>query len=159
MRSFTGDYLQRLDEKNRVVLPVQLRRPLTGEEIERGFFLTRGFEGCLLLLDPQSWEQRAQEVQALSSMRREVRIFQRLFFSKAQLVKLDAQNRLTIPDSHRQLASIEKDVIFAGVGAAIEIWAKEKYESHEGDVSGEYAELAERLFPEESSRGGARDEP
>ena len=143
---FSGEFVQKLDEKNRVILPKQLRHPLSGEDLDKGFCLTRGFEGALLLLHREEWDVVADQVQALHPMRGVERTFQRLFFAKAVPVRLDGQFRFLIPDSHRRLAVIEKEVVFVGVGRGVEIWSRDLYEKYENEMAGSYGDLAERVF-------------
>ena len=143
---FTGEHSQKLDDKGRLILPKQLRHPLSGEDVEKGFYVTRGFEGSLLLRRREEWEELAARVRALNPMVAAERQFQRLFFSSSSPVKLDSQSRFIVPDGHQRIAKIKKEVLFVGVGDVIEIWAKEVYESYEGEVADEYGNLAQEIF-------------
>ena len=52
----------------------------------------------------------------------------RQFVSEAEMVQLDASGRLLIPKRCLQVANIEQDVQFVGMGDTIEIWAKQNTE-------------------------------
>ena len=62
---------------------------------------------------------------------------------------IDGQGRILIPPHLREHASLERDVTFAGVGARIEIWSKERYE-------GEIRQTRERVARDRDHRGAAR---
>jgi MraZ protein len=143
---FTGEYSQKLDDKARLILPKPLRHPLSGADIEKGFYVTRGFEGCVLFRLREEWEALAEEVSTLNPMVEDERKFQRMFFASSTPIKLDSQSRFIVPDGLQRLAKIKKDVLFVGVGSVIEIWAKSVYENYEGEVAGEFGELAQKIF-------------
>ncbi|MBI4583683.1 MAG: division/cell wall cluster transcriptional repressor MraZ [Planctomycetes bacterium] len=143
---FSGEYVHPLDEKNRVVFPVRLREALLVEKLNQGFYLTRGFDGSLLLFPKEEWDAMSLLVSNLPSSREEARKFQRLFFSKAVHLTLDRQMRILIPESHRAMAGIQAEVVFVGVGRRIEIWPKEKYGEYDQASSASYEELAEKVF-------------
>ena len=63
-----------------------------------------------------------------SDLEAKVRKIKRFFISGAQEAELDKQGRILVPAVLREHASLEKDVVFAGVGGHIEIWDKNKWE-------------------------------
>ena len=58
-------------------------------------------------------------------------------------MELDKQGRALLPQTLREAAGLEKDVVLCGVGNRIEIWSKEKWDdiSRYDDVD----ELAEKM--------------
>ena len=155
---FCGEFVHPLDDKSRVVFPARLRDVLSGERLAEGFFLTRGFEGALLMLPRQEWDVMSKRVSALPANRAEARIlstsssgrsflssdcstnfaFSIPIFSNAVQISLDRQGRMLIPESHRQLGGIKKEVVFAGFGKYIELWSRERYDEYLKDAAGSY---------------------
>ena len=50
----------------------------------------------------------------------------RQYVSGVEIVTLDASGRFLIPKRYMQMAAIQQDVMFIGMGDTIEIWGKEK---------------------------------
>jgi division/cell wall cluster transcriptional repressor MraZ len=59
------------------------------------------------------------------------RKIQRQFLSKAMEVSLDKQGRILVPALHREMADLEKDVIFVGMMNRVELWDKARYNTEE----------------------------
>lgn len=55
--------------------------------------------------------------------------FRRRYLSAAVECDLDKQGRILIPPSLREHASLTKDVLWAGMGQTIELWAKEQWKA------------------------------
>jgi MraZ protein len=168
---FSGEYSHPLDSKNRVVFPLPLRDKLTGEQL-KSMFLTRGFDGALLLFTKKEWERVAAKVSALPD-NRAARCVQRLFLAPAVEVKIDPRTgRMLLPERQRQIARIEKEstVVFLGLGRRVEIWSEQRFREYEAESEPYFADLAEQLFGKgggslfgaadtaEREEGGAREE-
>ena len=94
----TGTHPRTLDEKNRLTLPKRVREQL-GDLA--GLFVTPGldqWDQCLWLFDRQGLEQLAAKVDEAPPSDVDVRLFRRLFFSRAEEVEIDASGRILIPD-------------------------------------------------------------
>ena len=108
---FMGEYNHTIDAKGRLIIPAKFREPL-GEE----FVLTRGLDGCLYIYPMDEWE--AFE---------DARAFSRFFVAGATTCELDKQGRILVPQTLREFAGLEKDVILAGNLSRVEVWSKEKW--------------------------------
>ena len=125
------------------------------DDLMAGFYLTRGFEGSLLLYPKAEWDLKSSLVASLPSNQEEARKFQRLFLAKAHFMTLDRQNRFLIPESHCTRLGITKgsrEVVFVGVGRHVEIWKREKYAEYEKYIESEYEKLAETVFSPSEER-------
>lgn len=69
-------------------------------------------------------------------------------FSKGTVeLTLDGVGRLLISKNLLDYASLDKDVVFLGVGNIIELWDKNKYDSNESMLpADEFEQLAEDIF-------------
>ena len=102
--------------------PAKFREPL-GEE----FVLTRGLDGCLYIYPMDEWEAFEEKLRALPLTNKDARAFSRFFVAGATTCELDKQGRILVPQTLREFAGLEKDVILAGNLSRVEVWSKEKW--------------------------------
>lgn len=67
------------------------------------------------------------------------------FLPGAADVELDKQGRILIPSVLREFASLQKDVVFVGVGSRIEIWSKESWNDSISNYDDNMDEVAENM--------------
>src|SRR3989344_3200621 len=87
-----GSYKLKFSGKNRLVLPVKLRREI-GERV----VLTRGKEKCIWGFGKRDFERQAKVYLSLELESEEGRRLRREFFALAEEVSLDEQGRLVLP--------------------------------------------------------------
>ena len=119
--SFTGEYHNSLDTKNRLNIPAKFRKVLDPIN-DRTFVITRGFDQCLVLYPLQDWSQVEEQLSKLSSIRGRHRSFVRSVTRYATSVQYDGQGRIQIPDSLLGYSGIKKDVAVIGMINKIELW-------------------------------------
>ena len=119
-----GEFEQSVDDKGRIVLPVDLRAPL-GEE----FVITRGPDRAAWLLPRPQWELIYKQIRPGAPDSRQAAILQRQHGGRAY-VRTDAQFRLTVPKHFRDYAGINEDhkAVFIGIGVKVELWSKENWD-------------------------------
>lgn len=152
---FYGQYLQRLDDKNRVVVPRRFRDIIGEAELRGGLVLTRGFDKCLFLFPRSLWGQVAGEFSAAHFTSYDARTLQRLFFSKAVDVEPDKTGRILLPDLHRRMAGIEDEALFVGASNRIEVWSPSRWADLEQAHDEQFEELAERFYQALEKRPGS----
>jgi MraZ protein len=69
-----------------------------------------------------------QKIGTFSLLRKETSAFLRFFYSSAIDCIIDKQGRLLIPQTLRDYANLQKDVVLVGEGRFIEIFAKERWQ-------------------------------
>jgi MraZ protein len=74
------------------------------------------------------WEAIEERLETMSQVQPEVQAVRRMLVSTAVECPIDGQGRILIPPDLRELAGLERDVTFAGVGARVEIWSRGRYE-------------------------------
>ena len=119
---FMSEYNHTIDAKGRLIIPAKFREPL-GEE----FVLTRGLDGCLYIYPMDEWEAFEEKLRALPLTNKDARAFSRFFVAGATTCELDKQGRILVPQTLREFAGLEKDVILAGNLSRVEVWSKEKW--------------------------------
>ena len=120
-QSFTGEYNNSLDGKNRLNIPAKFRKSLDPVN-DRTFVLTRGFDQCLLLYPLNEWQEVETQLSQLSSIRSRDRDFVRSITRHATPVQYDSQGRIQIPESLIIFSRIQKDVNIIGMIKKIELW-------------------------------------
>ena len=120
-QSFTGEYNNSLDGKNRLNIPAKFRKALDPAN-DRTFVLTQGFDQCLLLYPLNEWQEVETQLSQLSSIRTRDRDFVRSITRHATPVKYDSQGRIQIPEALIIFSGIQKDVNIIGMIKKIELW-------------------------------------
>ena len=120
-QSFTGEYNNSLDGKNRLNIPAKFRKALDPAN-DRTFVLTQGFDQCLLLYPLNEWQEVETQLSQLSSIRSRDRDFVRAITRHATPVQYDNQGRIQIPEALINFSGIQKDVNVIGMIKKIELW-------------------------------------
>lgn len=145
MATFTGDYTCKVDGKNRITLPSSFKKQLPASSQDKFVVRKDMFEKCLVLYTLDEWDVMSKEIKGrLNPYNRDHNKILRGFFKDTQELEVDASNRILIPRRILDQAEIDKEVILAGQGSKIEIWAKELYD--EVDNGEGLALLAEKYL-------------
>ena len=121
---FMGEYNHSIDSKGRIIIPAKFREAL-GEE----FVLTLGLDGCLFAYPNHEWQIFVEKLKTLPGTK-EARQLQRYFMAGAAACEVDKQGRILIPAKLREMAALDKDIVFVGVLNKIEVWSKERWENN-----------------------------
>ena len=133
---FMVEYNHTIDAKGRLIIPAKFRE-LLGTE----FVLTRGLDGCLFIYPVDEWKAFEQKLRALPLTNKNARTFSRFFVAGAAMCELDRQGRVLVPQTLREFAGLEKDVVLTGNLDRIEVWSKDKWsENCDYDDMNEIAE-------------------
>tara|TARA_B100001250_G_scaffold356851_1_gene332200 strand:+ start:153 stop:614 length:462 start_codon:yes stop_codon:yes gene_type:complete len=146
--SFTGEFYNIIDQKNRLSIPAKYRKALDLSN-DKTFVLTRGFDACLFLYPLEEWKQVEEQLSSLSSIRDKHRNFIRSIVRYANYVQYDSQGRIQIPDNLLKYANIDKKVMVIGVIKKIELWDQDtldKYENTKDNFTeDDFDELAQEI--------------
>ncbi len=123
---FRGRYEYTIDSKGRVTVPSKFKEILNQQYDER--LVITNYDHCLVAFPHQEWSLLEEKVKNLPSLSKDSRAFLRFFYSSGIDCEIDRQGRLLIPQSLRDYANLQKDVVFVGSGKKIEIWNKERWE-------------------------------
>jgi MraZ protein len=122
---FRGRYEHTIDAKGRISIPSKFREIL-GKKYDDRLVITN-FDHCLVAFPYEEWSLLEQKVGTFSLMKKETSAFFRFFYSSAMDCDIDKQGRLLIPQTLRDYAGLQKDVVLVGEGKRIEIFAKERW--------------------------------
>lgn len=119
---FSGEQTQKMDTKGRTVIPSKMRDVLAERLV-----VTRGVDKCLFAYPESAWETLQKKLSSLAFTDKKVRSFNRFFLGGAESLEADKQGRVLIPANLRGYASLDKEVVWAGIGDRIEIWDADRW--------------------------------
>lgn len=135
-----GEYQNSLDVKGRIIVPAKFR-----DELGYKCVLTKGLDSCLYIYPMDEWMKFQEKLAKLPLSDSKARAFVRYFYASAVEAEVDKQGRLTIPQSLRSYAKIEKELVTIGVLDKVEIWSKQAYENAENGEKLEPSEFAQQM--------------
>jgi MraZ protein len=123
---FRGRYEHAIDEKGRISIPAKFREILNKKYDDR--LVITNYDKCLVAFPYNEWAILEEKTKALPLLKKEAKTFLRFFYSSGTDCSIDKQGRLLIPQTLRDYASLQKDVVLVGEGTKIEIWDKGQWE-------------------------------
>lgn len=114
---FWGEFSHHLDEKGRLIIPARYRPHLL-----QGAILTRGLDHNLVIYPQDTWQMVSERLNQIPITDPTARALRRLLFSGAVEFTLDRQGRLLIPGYLRDYASLDSEVLVAGMETFLELW-------------------------------------
>lgn len=152
MARFIGEFECKIDSKGRIILPAKLRSQIPDKEAKT-MVINRGFEKCLVLYTNADWNMETEKLQVLNDFNRTARKFIRQFNNGANIVSIDANSRINIPNTLIDYATLKEDVVISCYNHKIEIWDKKQYEEELNFDDQEFSRMAEELMGNQIPRG------
>lgn len=150
---FSGSNAAKLDEKNRFVLPQNLRYQLV-ENGQLEFSIGLSMGGCLAIYKKSDIEMMVEQFKKKQHIAKFQKFFT-LFFSTLIQTTCDKVGRVTIPSVLKNGVGIKGEIIIAGALNKIELWPKERYEADLANfVGGEGGEDLQKMMEEAFSTLG-----
>jgi len=118
-----GTFFNQIDAKGRVRIPSRIKAALGKDSM-----ITRGTSGCLFLWSQKNFQDLADKADAVPLADISAANPVRVLFSSAQELEEDDQGRTMIPRALRQIAKLDKDIVFMGAGKRAEIWPRELFD-------------------------------
>lgn len=125
---FRGQFVHTIDAKGRVSLPARYRDALVSDDHSRFILTPALFEPCLHLHPMSAWDELEKKISELPSFDPYIVRFRRLYVSAAVECELDKSGRVLVPPALREKATLERDVLWAGMGRTAELWSKERWD-------------------------------
>jgi MraZ protein len=139
---FLGTHEPKLDEKGRLILPAKFR-----EELATGLVITKGQERCLYVFPQNEFLTITETLRQAPVTQKAARDYSRVMFAGAHDEIPDRQGRVTIPQSLREYASLEKECVVIGANTRVEIWDAKAWNSYLSDREKNFADVSEEVFP------------
>ncbi len=118
---FAGEYLCKLDEKGRFLVPSPIREQI--DQDGAGVVFLKGPEESLLLYSTNEWRQVLERTKAKLD-EEQSRLFMHYVVSEAGASDIDKAGRVLIPGRLRKLISVddEQEVVLLGLYNRVEVW-------------------------------------
>ena len=140
---FRGRSIHTLDAKGRIRIPTRFRDILKTRYEDR--FVITNLDRCLVAYPLQEWEIIEERLGSLSLVRQDVKAFQRFFISGATECNFDKQGRVLIPQTLRDQASLEREVVLAGMLRSFEIWSKDYWDQEIKSAHDNFSQITTTL--------------
>lgn len=122
---YSGISYLTLDSKNRLFIPQKYRSE------DKKYVLTCGVDQCINIYSYTHWEEVVKKIDSLSLKNKtHQRTFIRTFFAEAEIVEIDNQGRILIPNKFKQMYKIKNKVVLVGNRDRIELWEHNTWEKY-----------------------------
>lgn len=126
---FRGISNASLDAKGRMALPARNRETVMALSEGKVVVTIDMREPCLLLYPLPEWEIVQRKLEALSNIKPDARLLQRLLIGHATDLELDGSGRILLPGMLRDYATLAKKLVLVGQGNKIEIWSHDTWQA------------------------------
>jgi MraZ protein len=144
---FRGANKVTLDAKGRLAMPTRYRERIVERSSGRLVATVDRSDRCLLIYPLPEWEEIERKLMRLPTLNPAVRRLQRLMVGHATELELDSHNRILIPPTLREYATLTRDVVLIGQGSRFELWDEATWDASR-DAWLKVDETTEELPPE-----------
>lgn len=123
---FRGSSFHTIDSKGRIIIPSRFRE-LVRENGGEGLILS-GMDNGLVAYPYTTWAEVERKILMMAEKSRAMRRFRRVFIGGSSDCPLDRQGRILVPQSLRQYANLNKDIVMVGVLDHFEIWSRDNWD-------------------------------
>lgn len=142
---FAGEYLCKLDEKGRFLIPSPIREQIeaTGNQV---VFL-KGAEQSLWLYSMPEWEKVLERTKTTLD-EDQSRLFMHFVVSEAGTSDIDKAGRILIPSRLRKLVPVDEDqeIILVGLFHRMEVWNPSEWRRYLTKTENRYEENMSKIL-------------
>lgn len=138
----TGEFELNIDDKNRLLIPSEVRKSISQAEHGNGFFLVMGINRKPWLYSERYYEDLVTAAPADITPEQDLLAFDQLHFALASRVEPDGQGRLLLPQKILRRAAIGKEVTLIGVRDHLEVWNRSDWDARIEELEQQAAEIA-----------------
>jgi MraZ protein len=139
-----GEYELTIDEKNRLVLPAEIRHALDPERDGEAFFVVIGENKWPWLYPERCYEEMVAKISDVMTPGEDKLAYEQLRFSMADKVSFDKQGRLNVPPNCRRRTPLAKEITMIGVKNHLELWNRPDWEIRREYLYNNYTPLADK---------------
>ena len=143
-----GNYELTVDDKNRILVPSEVRKKLDPERDGEAFFLVTGRDGRLWLYPERHYELLVSRDPSELTPSEDTLAFDRLMLGLASRVEWDKQGRVLLPAPELKRAGIGKEVTLVGARDHLELWNRSDWESEREQLETRRRDLVEKIRQE-----------
>ena len=142
---FAGEYLCKLDEKGRFIVPSPMRERLEAEG--NGVVFLKGPEQSLWIYSTAEWEKVLDRTKARLD-EDQSRLFMHFVVSEAGTSDVDKAGRILIPGRLRKLVPVEEDqeIILVGLYNRMEVWNPSEWRRYLSQAEDKYEQNLSKIL-------------
>jgi MraZ protein len=140
-----GSHDLTVDDKNRILVPSEVRKQLVPERDGEAFFLVTGRDGRLWLYPERHYELLVSRDPSELTPSEDTLAFDRLMLGLASRVEWDKQGRVLLPDKALKRAGIGKEVTLVGARDHLELWNRAEWETEREQLEARRRDLVEKI--------------
>ena len=144
----SGNFDLTVDDKNRILVPSEVRKKLDPERDGEAFFLVTGRDGRLWLYPERYYEQLVSREPTALTPSEDMLDFDRLMLGLASRVEWDKQGRVLLPAQELKRAGIGKEVTLVGARDHLELWNRSDWETYRQALETRRRDLVEKIRQE-----------
>jgi MraZ protein len=126
---FLGHYPAQLKNSNRLALPANWRKLISG-----GIYLTQGFDQNLLILSAEKFQEIYSQIASLNIADPLARLLLRMFLGTASYIELADDEAIPVPSNLMNYANIKNRVMVVGQGEYLEVWSPSQWSRQEAQI-------------------------
>jgi MraZ protein len=138
-----GEYDLTIDDKNRLLIPAEIRRSIPPEYGE-SFYLVVGLNRMPWLYPERFYEDLANKAPTEMTPGEDRLALDHLMFAMASKLPWDKQGRVLVPEKALRRASIGKEVTLIGSRDHLELWNRADWEARHEELIKRSAEIFAR---------------
>jgi transcriptional regulator MraZ len=146
--SFLGQHRYQMDAKGRIALPSKFH-----DAFGKTMFLILGRDAGLWAYADEDWQRVTDQIRSDPLSTPEELDRARAIYGNADLVNVDKQGRVVIPQFLREQAHLDREVVVVGVSDHLEIWPAPGWDRREQAVARHYV-VGERRAERQGSKRG-----
>lgn len=139
-----GEYDLTIDDKNRMLIPSDVRKSLDSERDGDAFFLVFGTNRRPWLYPERQYERQVAEIQQDLAPTEDVLAFDQMLFAMASRLEWDKQGRVLIPEKTLRRTGLNREVTLIGVRDHLELWNRDEWEVQREALLARSSEIALR---------------
>lgn len=139
-----GEYELTIDDKNRMLIPSEIRKAMLPERDGEAMFLVFGTNQRPWLYPELQYELMVARIQQELAPTEDALAFDQMHFAMASRLEWDRQGRVLIPEKTLKRTGLRKEVTLIGVRDHLELWNRDEWEAHRETLLKRSAEIALR---------------
>lgn len=139
-----GSHELTIDEKNRLLIPSEIRKQLSPDGESERLFLIVGVNRKIWAYAEQAYEALCERQISQLSPDEDELMFDQMNFASASRVEWDKQGRILIPDRTLKRTGTDKEVTLIGARDHLEVWNRSDWDAWETQLDQQRAEIAKK---------------
>lgn len=139
-----GSHELTIDEKNRLLIPSEIRKQLSPDGESEKLFLIVGVNRKIWAYAEQAYEALCEKQISELSPGEDELMFDQMNFASVSRVEWDKQGRILIPERTLNRTGTDKEVTLIGARDHLEVWNRSDWDAFETQLDQRRAEIAKK---------------